>query len=138
MSKSNYIVSIIFFILGVANFFGIVNMNDYTIFSWSLGSLCFAIEPCHSENPKSSFILALLGYVCLFCFPFFKFKILDDIIECIGIDTNTMMILAIAFTLLAVAKNMDKEKKQKEQLVENNNRIKNLEERLAQILGEEE
>lgn len=108
MSKSNYIISITFFMLGIINSFGIVNINIYMIFLWSLSSLFFTIEPCYCENTKR-FILALLGYICLFCFPFFKFEILNNIIEFIGIDTNTIIILSIAFNLLATAKNIDKE-----------------------------
>lgn len=105
MSRNNYLISITFFILGIINSFGLININNHMIISWSFCSLFFVIGTCYPNNIKLKINLELLGYACLFCFPFFNFKIF----EFIGLNANTIIILTISFIFLANAKNLEKD-----------------------------
>lgn len=115
MESINFVLCIVYLLLGIANMFGALNIEDSAIFGMTIGALFLCIAPL-IKNKNIRISMYILSASFILGFPMINGE--NEYIQ--GVDSNTWLLLSLSVTFLAnyigvvSSKKIELEKKEKE------------------------
>ena len=115
MESINFVLCIVYLLLGIANMFGALSIEDSAIFGMTIGALFLCIAPL-IKNKNIRIIMYILSASFILVFPMINGA--NEYIQ--GVDSNTWLLLSLSVTFLAnyigvvSSKKIELEKKEKE------------------------
>lgn len=115
MESINFVLCIVYLLLGIANMFGALSIEDSSIFGMTIGALFLCIAPL-IKNKNIRIIMYILSARFILGFPMINGA--NEYIQ--GVDSNTWLLLSLSVTFLAnyigvvSSKKIELEKKEKE------------------------
>ena len=115
MESINFVLCIVYLLLGIANMFGALSIEDSAIFGVTIGALFLCIAPL-IKNKNIRIIMYILSASFILGFPMINGA--NEYIQ--GVDSNTWLLLSLSVTFLAnyigvvSSKKIELEKKEKE------------------------
>lgn len=96
MESINFVLCIIYLILGVLNILGFLTIEDSSVFGMTVGALFLCIAPLIKKK-QIRVIMYIGSAFCILGFPMMNKS--NEYIK--GIDSNTWLLLSLAVTFLA-------------------------------------
>ena len=96
MESINFVLCIVYLLLGIANMFGALSIEDSAIFGMTIGALFLCIAPL-IKNKNIRIIMYILSASFILGFPMINGA--NEYIQ--GVDSNTWLLLSLSVTFLA-------------------------------------
>jgi hypothetical protein len=134
VDKHKFIITIIFFIMSFLNYFGFLSIHTYGVFGITFGALMICISTCFEGDLylgnldiwkiiKNFFYV--IGWIFIVITVYLKQN--DVLINLINIfDSNTLMLLSLAFTFLSLMVSDWNQKRQSEIIEKERNKLDEL------------
>ena len=96
MENINFILCILYLILGILNMFGIMIIDDISVFGMTVGTLFLCLAPLfNKKNIRVIYYILAAGFVVGFHYINGASRLID------GVDNNTWLLLSLSVTFLA-------------------------------------
>jgi hypothetical protein len=134
MNKDKFIITVIFFIMAILNYFGVLSIDAKGVFGITSGALMICISTCFEGDLHIKgvniwkivkYIFYFTGWILIVVTVYLKESdMLKNIM--IAFDSNTLMLLSLGFTFLSLIVSETNQSRQNETIKEESRKLDDL------------